>query len=132
MTLVLLTKSAALGHLHQGRFLALAIIPAYARGAMIFGMRFLPYARGEEGTGSAFFETPLAPVDFRYLLVPAFLSLFLGWHGIVLNIVFVAVTALLILFYRRKIGGITGDLLGAMTEVNEAALFLAVCMGGTP
>jgi hypothetical protein len=23
-------------------------------------------------------------------------------------------------FYRRKLGGITGDLLGAMTEINEA------------
>jgi hypothetical protein len=36
----------------------------------------------------------------------------------------------LIFIYRKKLGGITGDLLGAMTEINEAVLFLAVCAGG--
>jgi hypothetical protein len=38
----------------------------------------------------------------------------------------------LIWFYRRKLGGITGDLLGAMVEVNEAILFLGLCAGGGP
>jgi adenosylcobinamide-GDP ribazoletransferase len=57
---VLLVKAAGLGSVDQGRFLALMIVPAYARSAMIFGMRFLPYARGKEGTGSPFFETPLS------------------------------------------------------------------------
>ncbi|BBO80493.1 adenosylcobinamide-GDP ribazoletransferase [Desulfosarcina ovata subsp. sediminis] len=130
VALLLLTKTVALGNVHQGRFLALVIIPAYARGAMIVGMRFLPYARGEEGTGSAFFETPIALTDFRYLLIPVILSLFLGWRGIVLNLFFAAVVAGLLGLYRRKLGGITGDLLGAMTEISEAALLLAVCMGG--
>ncbi len=127
---VLLAKTAALGHLDHGRFLALLIVPAYARAAMIFGMRFVPYARGEEGTGSAFFETPLVSVDFRYLAVPVLLSLLLGWRGILLNLVFAAVTAALIVLYRKKLGGITGDMLGAMAEIMEAVLFLAACAGG--
>jgi len=130
--LLLLIKTAAIGHIDQGRFLALMVVPAYARSGMMFGMRFLPYARGKEGTGSAFFETPLSAMDFRYLALPLFLSLFLGWRGILLNLAFVAGTAALIWFYRRRLNGITGDLLGAMTEILEAALFLAVCTGGTP
>ena len=69
-------------------------------------------------------------MDFRYLVLPLFLSLFLEWRGILLNLVFVAGTALLIWFYRRRLNGITGDLLGAMTEILEAVLFLAVCTGG--
>ena len=130
VTLLLLVKSTALSTVVGGRFLALFIVPAYARAGMIFGMRFLPYARGSEGTGSAFFETPLNIQDFRYLAVPVVFSLFLGWRGILLNFFYAATIGLLILFYRRKLGGITGDLLGAMTEIIEASLFLAICVGG--
>jgi len=127
---VLLTKAAALGQVDQGRFVALMIVPAYARSAMILGMRFLPYARGKDGTGSAFFETPLSTVDFRFIILPVGFSILLGWRGILLNLCFAATTFALIVFYRRKLNGITGDMLGAMTEINEAALFLAVCTGG--
>ena len=130
VVLVLLLKTAALSSVGSGRFLTLLIVPAYARGGMIFGMRFLPYARGPEGTGSPFFETPLGVREFRYLAVPAVLSLFLGWHAIWLNLFFALTVLALIRLYRRKLGGITGDLLGAMTEIIEAALFLAVCLGG--
>ena len=129
---VLLVKAAAVGSVAHGRFLALMIVPAYARSAMMAGIRFLPYARGKEGTGSAFFETPLSAVDFKYLAAPVILSLFLGWRGLLLNLVFAAATAALIFIYRKKLGGVTGDLLGAMTEILEAVLFLAVCVGGGP
>jgi adenosylcobinamide-GDP ribazoletransferase len=47
-----------------------------------------------------------------------------------MNLFFVAATTALIFIYRKKLGGITGDLLGAMTEIMEAVLFLAVCAGG--
>ena len=126
----LLVKTMALGAVDQTRFLALCIVPAYARGAMIFGMRYLPYARGEEGTGSAFFETRLATTDFRYLIVPAALSLFLGWRFIVLNLFFAAGVAALLWIYKKKLNGITGDMLGAMAEITEVILFLAVSVGG--
>ena len=127
---VLLTKAAALGSIEQGRFVALLIVPAYARSSMLCGMRFLPYARGPEGTGSPFFDTPLTLADFRFLALPLLLSLFLGWRGILLNLFFVLATAALVALYRRKLGGVTGDLLGAMTEIMEAVLFLALSLGG--
>ena len=126
----LITKTVALGSVCEARFLALCIVPAYARGAMIFGMRFLKYARGEEGTGSAFFETAITLMDFRYLIIPVVLSLFVGWRGLLMNLFFVIVIAGLLMFYKKKLGGITGDLLGAMAEIMETALFLALCVGG--
>lgn len=126
---VLLVKTAAVGTINHSRFLALMIVPAYARSAMIFGMRYLPYARGDEGTGSRFFDTPLIPMDFKFFALPVILSLFLGWRGLLLNLAFAAATTALIALYRRKLGGITGDLLGAMTEITEALLFLALCVG---
>jgi adenosylcobinamide-GDP ribazoletransferase len=127
---VMLVKTAALGGIGHGRFLALMIVPAYARSAMIFGMFFLPYARGREGTGSPFFETPLSAMDFRYLAAPVLLSLLLGWRGILMNLFFLGATAALIAWYRKKLGAITGDMLGAMTEIIEAVLFLAAGVGG--
>ncbi|WP_372679088.1 adenosylcobinamide-GDP ribazoletransferase [Desulfosarcina sp.] len=132
VTCVLIVKAAAVGNIAHGRFLALMIVPAYARSAMMVGIRVLPYARGKEGTGSAFFETPLSAVDFKYLAVPVILSLFLGWQGLLLNLFFAAATMAMIWFYRKKLAGITGDLLGAMTEILEALLLLAVCVGGGP
>jgi adenosylcobinamide-GDP ribazoletransferase len=127
---VLLLKAVSLGHLEHYRFLALIVVPAYARSTMMVGMRFLPYARGREGTGSAFFETPLKLKDFRWALLPFLLSLLLGWRGILLNLSCAVVWMALFLLYRRKIGGITGDMLGCMVEVMEAALFLALALGG--
>ncbi|MBC2711262.1 MAG: adenosylcobinamide-GDP ribazoletransferase [Desulfosarcina sp.] len=129
---VLLVKTVSLGSLDNGRFLVLVVVPAYARSAMMVGMHFLPYARGEAGTGSRFFETPLSTIDFKFFAAPLILSLFLGWRGLLLNLVFAAATAALIFLYRKKMGGITGDMLGAMAEIIEATLFLAVCVGSIP
>ena len=129
---VLFVKTAAVGHIDHARFLALMLVPAYARSAMIVGMRMLPYARGKEGIGSRFFETPIRPMHFKYLALPVFLSLFLGWRGLLLNVVFAVTVVALITCYRKKLGGITGDLLGAMVEILEATLFLVACTGGGP
>ncbi len=127
---VFAVKWAGVGHLDQGRFLWLLIIPAYARSSMIFGIRYLSYARGKEGTGSRFFEQPVTGSHFMFMVIPVVLSLFLGMSGILLNIIFLLMNFVLIGYYRKKMGGITGDMLGAMTEVMEAGLFLVAAAGG--
>jgi adenosylcobinamide-GDP ribazoletransferase len=130
----LTVKWAGIAGLSDHRPLLLLIIPAYARGAMLFGFRFLPYGR-PEGTGRAFFDTPLRWTDFRWLLVPLFLSLFAGWRGVLINLSFLALTWGLLRFYRRRMGCITGDMLGAMCEITESVLFLAASAtlaGGMP
>ncbi len=103
----------------------LLIVPAYARGGMLFGMRFLKYGRKDTGTGLEFFKNKLLPKDFIFLCIPVAVSLSLGITGIVLNLVFALVVFLILMFYRSKLGCITGDMLGAMTEITEAVLFLA-------
>ena len=121
-------KACGLAGLGESRFLLLMLIPAYARGAMLFGIRGLPYGRSEEGTGFDLFESPLRAGDFCGLVVVVALSAFVGWRAIVLNLFFIVVVALIILYYRRKIGCITGDMLGAMTELTESALFFLMAM----
>ncbi len=110
------------------RTLVLILIPAYSRSSMLFGMRFLPYGR-PAGTGMAFFQNVLEPADFKWMMIPAALSVFLGWRGIWLNLVFAGALAAMLRYYRNRMGCITGDMLGAMTEVMESALFLLMAAG---
>jgi len=124
-------KWAGIAGLGANRPLLLIIIPAYARAGMLFGMRYLPYGRPDGGTGKDFFEHGLRPAAFWALSVPALLSIFAGWQAIWLIICFAAITAGLIRYYRKRLGCITGDMLGAMTEILEAGLFLLASMGGT-
>ncbi len=112
------------------RSLLLVIIPAYARGSMLFGMRFLEYGRPDGGTGHDFFGNTLNFYTFWGLLIPIALSFFIGWRGIWLIFIFVLTTAAIILFYKKRMGCITGDMLGAMTEITESMLFLLVSIGG--
>ena len=108
----------------------LILVPAYARGGMLFGMRLLEYGRPAGGTGLEFFRDKFGIYTYWGLLVPLALSVLLGWKALWLNISFGAITAAIIWYYKRRIGCITGDMLGAMTEITEAGLFLLVSIGG--
>jgi adenosylcobinamide-GDP ribazoletransferase len=122
----LAVKWGGIMHLNEHRMLLLALVPAYSRSAMIFGIRFLEYGRPEGGTGYDLFDEPIKLPAFQWLLIPVILSVFLGWKGIRLNIIFALITAIIILYYKKRMGCITGDMLGAMTEVTESLLFLLV------
>jgi adenosylcobinamide-GDP ribazoletransferase len=118
-------KWGGIMHLNDHRMLLLVIVPAYSRSAMIFGIRFLDYGRPESGgTGYDFFEEPIKLFAFQWLLIPVIVSFFLGWKGIWLNFIFALLTMTTIFYYKKRMGCITGDMLGAMTEVTESLLFL--------
>jgi adenosylcobinamide-GDP ribazoletransferase len=123
-------KWAGIAGLDANRPLLLIIVPAYARAGMLFGMRFLEYGRPAGGTGLDFFKQELKPSAFWGLSAPILLSVLLGWQAIWLLICFAAITAGLIRYYKKRMGCITGDMLGAMAEILEAGLFLLVSVGG--
>jgi adenosylcobinamide-GDP ribazoletransferase len=124
-------KWAGISGLDANRTLLLVIVPAYARAGMLFGMRFLEYGRPAGGTGVDFFKSKLEWTAFWGLTAPVVLSVFLGWTAFWLNLSFVTLTTLLIWYYKRRVGCVTGDMLGAMAEILEAGLFLLVSVGGT-
>ena len=62
--------------------------------------------------------------DFLWVLVPVALSIIIGWKAVIVNVCFVIITIAIIGFYKKRIGGVTGDMLGATTEVLESFLFL--------
>ena len=122
----LAVKWGGIMHMSNHRMLLLVLIPAFARSGMIFGIRFLKYGRPEGGTGYDVFGEPLKWSAFQWMLIPITLSIFLGWKGIWLNLIFAVLTITIIFYYKKRMGCITGDMLGAMTEITESLLFLFV------
>lgn len=126
----LAAKWAGIAGLHDQRSLLLVIIPAYARASILFGIRLLPYGRGTEGTANPFFNQKMRLTSFWGLLIPLALSFLLGWQTLLLlNLGFIILVLLILVYYKKKISCITGDMLGAMTEISEAGLFLVLSIG---
>jgi adenosylcobinamide-GDP ribazoletransferase len=87
----------------------------------------LPYARADSSTRAK-------PVVERITLADvAIASLFgiaplaaCGWLGLLGALAAVAITALLGIWYARRLGGYTGDTLGATQQLSEAAFYLTM------
>jgi adenosylcobinamide-GDP ribazoletransferase len=122
-------KWGGIAELNAHRTIILIIVPAYARSTILFGMRYLPYGR-PDGTGKPFFNEKLSIKCFWGLVLPIGLSLVIGLKAIWLNSVFAVIIVAILFFYKKRMGCITGDMLGAMTEITEAVLFLMISFGG--
>ncbi len=106
---------------------ALLFAPAAGRWAMVLATTFSSYAK-EEGLGRIFVEgnnkkevlvTSLVMILLSLLLFKFFFFYLL--FGILLA------TFLLLKIFKRRIGGITGDNLGAINEIIEVITLLIIC-----
>jgi adenosylcobinamide-GDP ribazoletransferase len=127
---VLALKWAGISGLDQHRGLLLILVPAYARGGILCAVRWLEYGRPAGGTGQPFFARKLGWRAYWALPATMLLSAGLGPMALGLNAGFVLLVTAVIAYYKRRLGCVTGDMLGALTETVEAGLFLAASMGG--
>jgi len=131
LVLVLVAKWAAFSRLIEtGAFHW--VVPAFvvSRMAMVELAVCLPYARSEGGTGAPFVNG--ARTFHRFISLLTALALVLAWGGragLVLMIAGWALCHLLGLWFRRRVGGLTGDLLGACSELVETGLLLSCAAG---
>ncbi|MCI5134159.1 MAG: adenosylcobinamide-GDP ribazoletransferase [Candidatus Electrothrix sp. AW2] len=135
--LLLSLKVACLASMNEQLFFAIFLMPIAGRIAILLLMAMLPYARLEGGLGSLFqgaFHTQQAR-----LRALAGILVFIGisWvaagpRGLLTVFAVLLITALFALFCRQKIGGVTGDTLGAACELAEAtvALVFVLQLGG--
>ena len=116
---------------HLGIALALMAVVALGRLAMVAAAAFNRYAR-DEGTGRSFVAAMRPLHALPALAAPAVL---LGWlWGVPALLPFLAAAAVVVLMSaagRTKIGGMTGDTLGATGELAELAVGLALVMMAT-
>jgi adenosylcobinamide-GDP ribazoletransferase len=118
---VLVMKVVLVSHLPSSAlFSALLIFPAIGRGGMVWGMWMAPYARPEGGTAETFFRTlRRRHVVTATLCLGVWILLFAGWPGLILLVLAVAATKVFVVYCGQRIGGMTGDTLGALNELLE-------------
>ncbi len=131
IVLILLAKYAALSSLPRLAFFrTVCLMPLAGRCAIVLTMALLRYARNEEGLGKLFYS--------KYCRLQALWALFfllalMPFAGIkvMLLVIFttIGVAGVFSLWCWNKIGGATGDTLGAVCEITEA--MIAVVLANT-
>lgn len=132
ISLILLKVRAFELLLEEGRTIALFIGPMFGRWACVVMAYFALPAR-DEGLGAVF----VRGVRLRELVLASFFTLLVGfllvgsWNCVVFGAVAVLSFGAT-RFCSRRLGGVTGDTLGAVGELGETAAFclVVVCTGG--
>ena len=124
----LLVRAAAVAALLEagGALAALVAAGAVSRAVALPLAAGLPYARSEGGPGSVLSGRTSWAAAAAGLVVGLVLSLVAGVDGLVAAAAAALVAAVLALVFRRWLGGVTGDSLGAVTELAGATSLLVL------
>jgi adenosylcobinamide-GDP ribazoletransferase len=130
--LVLMAKWVACSRLMETGSMSW-IVPAciVSRAAVAELAVCLPYARMEGGTAGPFVDRALPAHRFKALA--SALLLVVVFKGLAGTVVFMggwAACRLLGLWFLKRVGGVTGDLLGACCELVETGVLIACAAGG--
>ena len=121
LILVLVLKISTLATLPPAVALpALMAFPAAGRGAVVHLAYRIPYARPQAGLGTPYTTHLDFPTVAAALVFGAALSFLCGPAGFASFLTVWAWVAFLRVYFRRKLGGITGDVLGFAEETGEA------------
>ena len=128
LVMVLLLKYLSLYNTPLGmKSAALIFAPAAGRWVQVVLASFCRYVRGEGGTGGAFVEHvgEREALIASVTLLLAAIVLF-GMKGFFLIFLLGLAVMALIRYFEIRLGGVTGDVLGAATEVVEVLTFILV------
>jgi adenosylcobinamide-GDP ribazoletransferase len=115
----------------SGGLMVIVPVSILSRTAMVSLMRRLPYARTGDGMGRPFFQDISPAKEWVALGIALCVCLWFGPLGIGLFAAGWIIGKVLELSFRRGLGGVTGDLLGASNEVVEILLlWLCACSAG--
>ena len=123
VSVILLKWSLLFELLGDERLAALIVMPVLGRFAMTLGITLFPYAR-PDGIGKAFAQYAGRPALFMAALWTVLITAGCGltaWAALAATTVF----ALLLACYASdRLGGLTGDVYGAITELTETLVLL--------
>jgi len=124
---VMLLKAAGYGYLPaQLAVPALICTPAIGRGLAVYMAFGVPYARASGGLGKPYAEQLSWPTMTAALLFAALLSLLAGWRGAAAFGATLLWVIILKYYFNRRLGGITGDILGFAEETGEAIFLVSL------
>lgn len=121
---LLILKFSLLASLSVSGLKVLIVLPMLSRWAFLLGIIAFPYAR-REGLGKGFHEASQWVVFIGEGFLVLTLSFFLvGYAGLVAGISALAFTLFFSGKISRLLGGLTGDLYGALIEISEVVALL--------
>lgn len=126
LVLALGLKIALLAHFKSQLLFWIPFIYACSRAMQVEAMHALPYAR-LDGTAKPFMSG-LVPMQ-RWVNHGVWIALALlsgGLAALICGVVAFALTHLLAQYFKRMVGGITGDLIGATSELCELTMLLLI------
>jgi len=127
LSVTILLKASAIGYLpDEFKFFALLAMPAAARGGVVFLAYKSIYARDVAGLGTPYTEHLDNHTVATTLGLSALISLLVGFKGLLAFAVVWAWAAFLKGYFHRKLGGITGDILGFAEETGEVLFLLTL------
>ncbi|MBI5875910.1 MAG: adenosylcobinamide-GDP ribazoletransferase [Deltaproteobacteria bacterium] len=126
LILLLLTKFLAINSLQaEIKNYILFLLPVIGRWSMVPMAYWANYARPTGGLGRAFTEY----TGLKQLLLASFFALlssviFMKQAGAAYFIVLLILTYLTTLYFRKKLGGVTGDVFGFQSEITEVIFLI--------
>ncbi|MBI3574868.1 MAG: adenosylcobinamide-GDP ribazoletransferase [Gammaproteobacteria bacterium] len=133
VALVLIVKFAALSTLtHAMYWPALMLAPLLGRASLVLLFLTTPYVRAQ-GIGAAHAANlPRGGAAVVLLTVAVLVPVFLGYAGLWPVAAALAMVWLLRRLMLQRLGGATGDTLGASCEIVEAAVLVVMVLAGAP
>ncbi|MCX5715888.1 MAG: adenosylcobinamide-GDP ribazoletransferase [Candidatus Omnitrophica bacterium] len=110
---------------------ALILMCTASRWSQVFSAHFSGYARDTAGLGKPFIGTT-RKMDFNFatiFIIPLFL-MFLFLKGLIALAILAAVVWGLVKYINKRIGGMTGDTIGAISELVEITVLMTVLILG--
>lgn len=103
--------------------LAILVMPIVGRTAVVAGITLYPYARAE-GLGKAFYQSAHKYTLYVAGLCSALLLIPLGRLVMISGVVGIAFALLFAEYVSKRLGGLTGDVYGAIIELTEIVTLL--------
>jgi adenosylcobinamide-GDP ribazoletransferase len=107
------------------RGVSVLLFPVAGRWAMVPMASWAPYAR-QEGLGKAFAGTEGVTLVRATAIGALFFTIFLGLRGLFILVMLLALTYAITAFFKKRLGGVTGDVFGFHSEVSEVFFLLLI------
>jgi adenosylcobinamide-GDP ribazoletransferase len=131
LILVILSKTAILFSIDGSQlFYFLFALPAVSRMNILWAAGIFDYA-AKDGMGKAVVKfTGIKEISIATAITFVISAIFLRWAALVVVPAAIAFTLIFCMHVKKKIGGITGDILGAIIELSEIVVLFVLFLWG--
>jgi adenosylcobinamide-GDP ribazoletransferase len=128
IVLILLIKFLLLKNIpHAIRYSTLFLLPVFGRWSIAPMAYWGDYARKDEGLGAIFTEHTGTAHLIAATTIAAFLSgILIGIEALAYLFLLLISAYLWTLFFRKRLGGVTGDVFGFQSEISEVIFLLLI------